>query len=86
MKVATKDALVAFEVVANVQHLDGRLIVCPPHVALEDAHGLTAHDREGMFDPRPSAGDLSVFRFFRFVQPASTHTFICYWVASSESW
>lgn len=44
MKVATKDALVAFEVVANVQHLDGRLIVCPPHVALEDAHGLTAHE------------------------------------------
>ena len=57
-----------------------------PDVTLENASNLPAHHREGMFDPRPSAGDLSVFRFFRFVQPASTHTFICYWVASSESW
>lgn len=63
MKVATKDALVAFEVVAKVQHLDGRLIVCPPHVALEDAHGLTAHDREGMFDPCLGAGYIEVLAF-----------------------
>ena len=63
MEVATKDALVAFEVVAKVQHLDARLIVCPPHVALEDAPGLTAHNREGMFDPCLGAGYLAVLAF-----------------------
>ena len=63
MEVATKDGLVAFEVVGKVQHLDGRLIVCPPHVALEDAHGLTAHDREGMFDPCLGAGYIEVLAF-----------------------
>lgn len=76
MEFQAQDGFVVLEVVAEVHHLDGRLIASLSDASLEDASRLATHDRKRMFDSRSSSGDLVVLRFLRFIEDASAHAFL----------
>lgn len=70
MELEQEDRLVAFQVVAQVQQLEGCLIAYQPHVSLGNQASLSAHHRKSVFDPGPDSGDGPVLLPIRPVERA----------------